>query len=160
MRIAFTADANKNVGEITRAIKPAVDRFGIKTTLSDRSRKPKIIIMVSKFDHALLHLLYQIRVGWLRAELVAIVSNHEDARRIADHEGIRFVHLPVTPANKPQQEAALLELVAETAPRAALHVVEGSAHQVPVAAPVEVADQIRAFMDRSTPSLVVSESSD
>ena len=55
---------------------------------------------------------------------------------------------------------ANVELVAETAPRAALHVVEGSAHQVPVAAPVEVADQIRAFMDRSTPSLVVSESSD
>ena len=57
--------------------------------------------MVSKFDHALLHLLYQIRVGWLRAEVAAIVSNHEDARRIADHEGIRFVHLPVTPETKP-----------------------------------------------------------
>ena len=55
---------------------------------------------------------------------------------------------------------ANVELVAETAPRAALHIVEGSAHQVPVAAPAEVADQIRAFMDRSTPSLVVSESSD
>lgn len=55
---------------------------------------------------------------------------------------------------------ANVELVAETAPRAALHVIEGSAHQVPVAAPAEVADQIRAFMDRSTPSLVVSESSD
>ena len=70
--------------------------------------------MVSKFDHALLHLLYQIRVGWLRAEVAAIVSNHEDARRIADHEGIRFVHLPVTPETKPAQEAALLALVEET----------------------------------------------
>ena len=70
--------------------------------------------MVSKFDHALLHLLYQIRVGWLRAEVAAIVSNHEDARRIAGHEGIRFVHLPVTPETKPQQEAALLALVDET----------------------------------------------
>ena len=56
--------------------------------------------MVSRFDHALLHLLYQIRVGWLRAEVAAIVSNHEDARRIADHEGIRFVHLPVTPRDQ------------------------------------------------------------
>ena len=45
--------------------------------------------MVSKFDHALLHLLYQIRVGWLRAEVVAIVSNHADARRIADAIGER-----------------------------------------------------------------------
>ena len=46
--------------------------------------------------------------------MAAIVSNHEDARRIADHEGIRFVHLPVTPETKPAQEAALLALVEET----------------------------------------------
>ena len=59
-------------------------------------------------------MLYQIRVGWLRAEVAAIVSNHADARRIADHEGIRFVHLPVTPETKPAQEAALLALVDET----------------------------------------------
>lgn len=55
---------------------------------------------------------------------------------------------------------ANVELVAETAPRASLHVVAGAAHQVPVMAPVEVADQIRSFMDRSAPSRVVSESSD
>lgn len=71
----------------------------------DAARRPKILAMVSKFDHALLHLLYQIRVGWLSAEVVAIVSNHPDARRIADHEEIRFVHLPVTPETKPAQEA-------------------------------------------------------
>ncbi len=46
--------------------------------------------MVSKFDHTLLHLLYQIRVGWLDAEVVAIVSNHEDSRRTADYEGIPY----------------------------------------------------------------------
>ena len=44
-------------------------------------------------------------VGWLTAEVAAIVSNHEDARRIAEHERIRFVHLPVTPETKPAQAA-------------------------------------------------------
>ena len=44
--------------------------FLIETNLADANRKPRIIIMVSKFDHALLHLLYQIRVGWLNAEAV------------------------------------------------------------------------------------------
>ena len=39
--------------------------------------------MVSKFDHAMLHLLYQIRVGWLDADVVGIVSNHPDAQRTA-----------------------------------------------------------------------------
>ena len=114
LRVAFLGSKGLTVAAVNQALAPAVERFDLDLEVEDASRPPKIIAMVSKFDHALLHLLYQIRVGWLRAELVAIVSNHEDARRIADHEGIRFVHLPVTPANKPQQEAALLELVAET----------------------------------------------
>jgi formyltetrahydrofolate deformylase len=70
--------------------------------------------MVSKFDHALLHLLYQIRVGWLNAEVVAIVSNHEDSRRTAEIEGIPFHCWKVAKDNKAEQEARLLELVKET----------------------------------------------
>jgi formyltetrahydrofolate deformylase len=86
----------------------------METALIDRSRKPKIIAMVSRFDHALLHLLYQIRVGWLDAEVVAIVSNHEDSRRTAEIEGIPYHYWPVTKANKVEQEAKLLDLVEET----------------------------------------------
>jgi formyltetrahydrofolate deformylase len=70
--------------------------------------------MVSRFDHALLHLLYQIRVGWLDAEVAAIVSNHPDARSAAEHAGIPFHHWPVTPAIKADVEARLLALVADS----------------------------------------------
>ena len=114
LRVAFLGPDTLTVPTVEQALAPAVERFGLDLKVTDVSRPPKIVAMVSKFDHALLHLLYQIRVGWLRAEVAAIVSNHEDARRIADHEGIRFVHLPVTPETKPAQEAALLALVAET----------------------------------------------
>lgn len=55
---------------------------------------------------------------------------------------------------------ANVELVAETAPRASLHVVEGAAHLVPVARPAETAALIRTFIRGNHPSLVVSESSD
>ncbi|TIP54993.1 MAG: formyltetrahydrofolate deformylase, partial [Mesorhizobium sp.] len=71
-------------------------------------------IMVSKFDHALLHLLYQIRVGWLNAEVVAVVSNHEDNQKTAELEGIPFHYWPVTKANKADQEEKLLVLVRDT----------------------------------------------
>ncbi|MFQ8432075.1 formyltetrahydrofolate deformylase [Amaricoccus sp. W119] len=114
LRIAFLGPQELTVPRIEQALAPAVEKLGLDLAVTDAGRPPKIIAMVSKFDHALLHLLYQIRVGWLRADVVAIVSNHEDARRIADHEGIRFVHLPVTPETKPAQEAALLALVEET----------------------------------------------
>jgi formyltetrahydrofolate deformylase len=114
LRLAFLGPETLTVPAVEQALAPAAEKLGLDLKVTDAARPPKIIAMVSKFDHALLHLLYQIRVGWLRAEVAAIVSNHADARRIADHEGIRFVHLPVTPETKPAQEAALLALVDET----------------------------------------------
>ncbi|WP_417264514.1 formyltetrahydrofolate deformylase [Celeribacter sp.] len=99
---------------IELALKPSVDRFNLNLKIADETRKPKIIIMVSKFDHAMLHLLYQIKTGWLDAEVVAIVSNHEDARKVADQEEIPFHCWPVNKENKAEQEEKLAALVQET----------------------------------------------
>ncbi|MBR0828563.1 formyltetrahydrofolate deformylase [Bradyrhizobium manausense] len=114
MRIAFQAPDGLGKDQIERALKPAIERFEMRTALVSRERVPRIVIMVSKFDHAMLHLLYQIRVGWLRAEPIAIVSNHEDSRRTAELEGIPFHFWPVTKENKEEQEGRLLALVRET----------------------------------------------
>lgn len=115
MRIAFTIPAQRSRDDIERSIKPVVDRFEMKTKLVNADRRPRIIIMVSKFDHAMLHLLYQIRVGWLKADVVAIVSNHEDASGVATVESVPFHYWKVTRENKAEQEACLLELVRDTA---------------------------------------------
>lgn len=74
----------------------------------------KTLIMVSKFDHCLEDLLYRVRKKELTIDITAVVSNHKDCRSLAEREGIRFVHLPVTPDNKAQQEQALLDIVSET----------------------------------------------
>ena len=114
MRIAFEAPEGALKDDVERALKPAVERFSIKTSIADRSRRPRMIIMVSRFDHALLHLLYQIRVGWLDAEVVAIVSNHEDSSKTAEWEGIPYHWWKVTKDNKAEQEQRLIDLVKET----------------------------------------------
>ncbi|ADV12151.1 formyltetrahydrofolate deformylase [Mesorhizobium ciceri] len=114
MRIAFISPPGSTGDSLARALESSVDRFGMKTALVDQGRRPKIIVMVSKFDHALLHLLYQIRVGWLNAEVAAVVSNHEDARRFAELEGIPYHHWPTTKENKAEQEQKLLDLVQRT----------------------------------------------
>ncbi|MCP1337937.1 formyltetrahydrofolate deformylase [Futiania mangrovi] len=114
MRIAFTAPAAATRGEIERRLKPAIDRFAMQAALTDTGTKPRIVVMVSKFDHAMLHLFYQIRVGWLDAEVAAIVSNHPDSARTAEIEGLPFHHWPVTKDTKTQQEEKLLALVNET----------------------------------------------
>ena len=114
LRIATSTPENVSKAEIELMLNPAVDRFNMTLKIDDLSRRPKIIIMVSKFDHAMLHLLYQIKVGWLDAEVAAIVSNHEDARKIAEQEGIPFHYWPVNKENKIEQEAKLADLIKET----------------------------------------------
>lgn len=113
LRVAFLADEGDE-SRIVDALAPIKARFEIEMTLTHTARKPRILIMVSRFDHALLHLLYQVSVGWLDAEVVAIVSNHPDACHIAEHEGLPFFHLPVTRDTKAEAEAELLTLVEKT----------------------------------------------
>lgn len=114
MRIAFQVAASVQAGDVERALRPAVERFQMRTVLTDATVKPKILILVSRFDHAFLHLIYQIRVGWLNAEVVAIVSNHEGSRRTAEAEGLAYHCWPVSKDNKAEQEERLLRLVQET----------------------------------------------
>ncbi len=114
LRIAFMLPDGVGRDGIERALRPASDRFGMKMSIADLAQRPKIIVMVSKFDHAMLHILYQIRAGWLDAEVVAIVSNHEDSRHTAEMEGIPYHVWKVTKDNKQEQEARLLSLVKET----------------------------------------------
>ena len=114
MRIAYAAPEEVTRAEVERAIGPAVVRFQMKTSFANAAIRPKVLVLVSKFDHALLHLLYQIKVGWLEADVAAIVSNHEDSRRTADYEGLPYHYWPVTPTSKAEQEEKILGLVKET----------------------------------------------
>ena len=111
MRIGFTAPDGVTKEAIERALKPVIERFEMKAAIIDEARVPRLVIMVSKFDHAMLHLLYQIKVGALRAEVAAIVSNHEAARAIAEAEGIAFHYLPLAKGQKAEQEAEVLGIV-------------------------------------------------
>ncbi len=114
MRLAFTAPEGVGRDAIEKALKAPIARFEMQTALFDLGRRRRLIIMVSKFDHTLLHLLYQIRVGWLDAEVAAIISNHEDARKIAEDAGIAYHYLPVSRDSKADQEAKVLDIVRQS----------------------------------------------
>jgi formyltetrahydrofolate deformylase len=82
------------------------------------SHRPNVMIMVSKFDHCLVDLLYRWRTGALPVEIPLIVSNHPDCRPLAEQAGIPYIHLPITkadtgPTSKPEQEARIKQLIAE-----------------------------------------------
>lgn len=114
MRVAFDP-GDMSLGELRENFAPIAKDFQMSWKLRDRSVPAKVLIMVSKFDHCLVDLLYRKRIGELDMDVVAVVSNHPKA---ADYpgaiDGVRFEHLPVTRETKPQQEEKLRQLIEET----------------------------------------------
>ena len=82
-------------------------------TLRHEEDRRRVLLMVSKFDHCLVDLLYRQQLGELQIDIPLIVSNHPDCAEIAARSGIPYVHLPVTSETKEVQEARLLELIKE-----------------------------------------------
>jgi formyltetrahydrofolate deformylase len=81
--------------------------------LVDARRRPRVVIMVSKHGHCLNDLLFRVRTEQLRADVVAVVSNHLVWRELVESMGITFVHLPVDAGSKADAEDKLLQLVEE-----------------------------------------------
>ena len=89
-------------------------KYGMDWDIFDTSAPMKVMILVSKFDHCLNDLLYRYRIGALPMEVTAIVSNHPDAKPLADAAGLPYHHIPVTKDTKPEAEAELFALIEET----------------------------------------------
>ena len=52
--------------------------------------RPRMAIMVSQYTHCLTDLLYRHESGELACEIPVIISNHEDARRLAEFHRVPF----------------------------------------------------------------------
>ena len=113
MRVVFHPDGGGAPSfEATKAgFAPVAERFGMDWRLHDRSKKPRVLIAVSRFGHCLNDLLHRWRSGLLPIEIPAVLSNHDDMRSFVEWNGIPYHHLPVTPSNRDDQEAKFMALV-------------------------------------------------
>ena len=115
LRTEFVArgDTDTDATQLSAAFRSEVaDEFAMDFQLAD-DKPQRVLVMVSKMGHCLNDLIFRWRAGSLHADLVAVVSNHEDLRPMAEAGGLPFIHVPVTPESKPQAEQRLLELVDE-----------------------------------------------
>jgi formyltetrahydrofolate deformylase len=112
LRTAFVSAEDTDADRLSAAFQAVADAFGMSYRVSG-DRPERVLVMVSKLGHCLNDLIFRWRAGNLGGELVAVVSNHEDLRPMAEAAGLPFVHVPVTPATKREAEARLLELVDE-----------------------------------------------
>jgi formyltetrahydrofolate deformylase len=87
------------------------ERFTMQWSFFDLAIKPRVLMAVSKHGHCLNDILHRWSSGVLPADIVGVVSNHEELRGITEWYGIPYHYLPVTPDNKDVQEDAVLEIV-------------------------------------------------
>jgi len=113
MRTEFHLDGLEADGaEFERAFGEEVgEPFGMDWQMSYASRRKRVAILVSRYDHCLSELLWRWRRGELFADVDLVVSNHADMESEAVRFGVPFEHVPVERDAKPQAEAALLELL-------------------------------------------------
>jgi formyltetrahydrofolate deformylase len=117
MRVAFTtADPADDVKkkELQDKFKDISEKFEMDWQLFDMSLNTPAIIMVSKFDHCLVDMLYRCRIGTLNMDIAAVISNHDTARELVDREGIPFHHIPVTADTKQDAETQIRKIISET----------------------------------------------
>jgi formyltetrahydrofolate deformylase len=116
MRVVFTAaDLAVNLSALQTGFAAIAERFAMQWQMRDRAAKRRVMLLVSKFDHCLVDILYRWRTGDLAMIPTGIVSNHpRETYAGLDFGDIPFHHVPVTRETKRQQETAILKLVDET----------------------------------------------
>jgi formyltetrahydrofolate deformylase len=112
MRTTFDAAA-ADVEAIRALAHARLDRFDGVVQVHAAAERPRVLVMVSRFDHCLLDLIYRWRTGDLHVDIVCVVSNHDDLRSTVEPLGIPYIHVPVTADTKQSAESQMLRLVDE-----------------------------------------------
>jgi formyltetrahydrofolate deformylase len=113
MRLEFqTPTLDVSLGALRQAFGDVVGKpFGMNWHISYAAEKPRMALLVSRHDHALLELLWRWSRGELRVDIPVVISNHEDLRSAVESFGVRFEHVPVSAETHAAAEASMLELL-------------------------------------------------
>ncbi|MFK7863794.1 MAG: formyltetrahydrofolate deformylase [Pseudohongiellaceae bacterium] len=87
------------------------DVYAMQWELRLAHEKTRVAIFVSKFDHALMELLWLAARGVLPIEVSMVISNHDDLRSQVESLGFPFEHVSVDSENKNTAEASILKLL-------------------------------------------------
>ena len=117
MRVEFDPrDFDIDLADFGKYFSPVAKAFNMKWRLAQSSVRQRMIILVSKYDHCLVDLLYRHKSGELACDIPLIISNHADNQAIAEFYEIPYAIVPVTKDNKSQAEAKIQALIDEQKP--------------------------------------------
>lgn len=114
MRVHALAEACPSLERIREEFDRVVGaELDASWAIHDAKDSHRMMVMVSRQGHCLNDLLHRVRTGSIRAQIVAVVSNHQDLRDVVEWHGIPFHHVPVSPETKLEAEAELRTLISE-----------------------------------------------
>jgi len=114
MRIEWSLDNFKlKREEIQPVFSEIAQSFQMVWKLSFADQKTRVAIFVSKHLHCLYDLLYRHQTGQFFCDIPLLISNHPDAKGIADNFGINYSEFVIEPHNKIAQEQRQIELLKE-----------------------------------------------
>jgi len=114
MRITAIPETGATLDDLRAGFGVIADRFAMDWQMCDSTERMKVVLMVSQFGHCLNDLLYRWKIGALKVDIVAVVSNHLAYQKIVVNHDIPFHYIKVTKDTKAEAEAKLMEVVEET----------------------------------------------
>ena len=113
MRTRFRLTGDNNINEVIEGFGAVAEAYDMQWDLRPNEERSKVIIMVSKQDHCINDLLYKVKSGSLKMDVVAVVSNHKDLMSLCQWYNLPFYHVPVTLENKQEAEEKLSNIVSQ-----------------------------------------------
>jgi formyltetrahydrofolate deformylase len=113
MRVVFNgASATADAGALRTNFGELAQGLSMQWTIRAAGEKKRVALLVSRFDHCLVDLLYRWRSGELPMEVVAIIANYpRETYAHIDLEDIPFHYLPITKQTKMEQEAQVWDVL-------------------------------------------------
>ena len=113
MRVSFNpAQSHADVEAFRETFKAIADGFAMTWSMRSVDQRKRVVLMVSRFDHCLVDLLYRWRSGELAMEPVAILANYpRETYAHIEFGDIPFHYLPITKQTKMEQEAQAWEII-------------------------------------------------
>ena len=117
MRVEFDpTEFDIDLADFSRHFAPIAEEFKMQWRLARSNHRPKMIILVSKYDHCLVDLLYRHKSGELACEIPLVISNHPDNQPVANFYGVSYITVPVPKDNKRPAEEKILGLIQQHNP--------------------------------------------
>jgi len=112
MRVEWDlADFDLSPPEFRTQFEPLAQRLRMHWRLEQSAVRPRVAILVSRYDHCFADLLYRHASGELACDIPLIISNHPDVERLAAFHRIPFHCIPVAPGGKADAERQQLALL-------------------------------------------------